>query len=116
MKNYAKVSVNQESRTELHDLLSLSGAEISINNLPAGASVPFVHSHKQNEEIYGVFAGKGKIELDGETVTLAQGDWVHVFPEAKRRVFAAEDAGISFVCIQVKKNSLESYSQNDATV
>ena len=32
-------------------MLGLTGAEISINNLPAGAGVPFVHSHKKNEEI-----------------------------------------------------------------
>ncbi len=38
---------------------SLTGAEVSINTFLAGASVPFVHSHKNNEEIYGVIAGKG---------------------------------------------------------
>ena len=54
MKNFDKVNVKQEARIELHDLLGLTGAEISINTLPAGASVPFVHSHKQNEEIYAV--------------------------------------------------------------
>ena len=26
--------------------LALTGAEISVNKLPAGACVPFVHSHK----------------------------------------------------------------------
>ena len=52
MSNFSKVNVGQDARTELHDKLSLTGAEISVNNLPAGAGVPFVHSHKQNEEIY----------------------------------------------------------------
>ena len=48
MMNYNKISVTQGARTELHDLLNLTGAEISVNELPAGASVPFVHAHKQN--------------------------------------------------------------------
>lgn len=33
------------NRGELHDLLNLTGAEVSCNTLPAGASVPFVHHH-----------------------------------------------------------------------
>ena len=68
MANFSKVSVEQDARTELHDKLSLTGAEISINNLPAGACVPFVHAHKNNEEIYAVLSGKGKAVIDGETV------------------------------------------------
>ena len=55
MKKYTKVNVGNEPRTELHDLLGLTGAEISFNNLPAGAGVPFIHSHKNNEEIYIVY-------------------------------------------------------------
>ena len=70
MNNYTKVSVAQDARTELHDKLSLTGAEISVNNLPAGAGVPFVHSHKKNEEIYIILSGKGKAVIDGETVEL----------------------------------------------
>ena len=44
MANYAKTNIGNEGRVELHEKLSLTGAEISINQLPAGASVPFVHS------------------------------------------------------------------------
>ena len=51
MNNFTKVSVAQDARTELHDKLSLTGAEIRVNNLPAGAGVPFVHSHKKNESL-----------------------------------------------------------------
>ena len=42
MNNYSKVNASNEGRIELHDKLALTGAEISINNLPAGASVPFI--------------------------------------------------------------------------
>ena len=68
MANFNKVSVANGARTELHDKLQLTGAEVSVNNLPAGASVPFVHYHKRNEEIYFVTAGKGKAVIDGEAV------------------------------------------------
>ena len=60
MTNYTKTTITNDARTEFHNSLSLTGAEISINTLPAGANVPFVHSHKQNEEIYGFYLAKVK--------------------------------------------------------
>jgi mannose-6-phosphate isomerase-like protein (cupin superfamily) len=116
MKNFSKISVSQDARTELHDKLSLTGAEISINNLPAGGSVPFIHSHKNNEEIYVILSGKGRAVIDKETVNLAAGDWIRISPAGKRQFFAAEDSKISFACIQVKENSLEGYTAADAVV
>ena len=116
MKNYTKTNIGNEGRTELHEKLALTGAEISINNLPAGAGVPFVHSHKNNEEIYGILSGKGKVVIDGEEIALYAGDWLKIAPAAKRQFSAAEDSGISFVCIQVKENSLEGFTANNAVV
>lgn len=116
MANYAKTNIGNEGRVELHEALSLTGAEISINNLPAGANVPFVHSHKNNEEVYGILSGKGKVIIDGEEIALTAGDWVRIAPVAKRQFFAAEDEEISFVCIQAKKNSLEGFTSDDAVV
>ena len=116
MANFSKVHVARDARTELHDKLSLTGAEVSINHLPAGASVPFVHAHKNNEEIYGVLEGRGKAVVDGEEVELEAGDWLRIAPAGKRQFFAAEDSPISFICIQVKENSLGDYTRDDAVV
>ena len=58
MANYTKTTIGKESRIELNERLTLTGAEISLNELPAGAGVPFVHSHKENEEIYGILSGR----------------------------------------------------------
>ena len=82
MANYAKINIGREGRVELHDKLALTGAEISVNRLPAGAGVPFVHAHKNNEEIYGVLEGKGKAVLDGEEIALTAGDWLRVAPRS----------------------------------
>ena len=116
MTNYEKITVGNEGRVELHDQLKLTGAEVSINQLPAGAGVPFVHSHTNNEEIYGILAGKGKAILDGEEVDLAAGDWLKVAPAAKRQFSAAADSGITYLCIQVKENSLGGFTAEDAVV
>lgn len=116
MKNYVKTDIGNEGRVELHETLGLTGAEVSINQLPAGAGVPFVHSHKQNEEIYGILSGKGSVVLDGETVQLTAGDWLKVAPAAKRQFSAAADTGMTFVCIQVKEHSLAGFTADDAVV
>ncbi len=116
MANFNKVNVSSDARTELHNKLSLTGAEISINHLLAGTGVPFIHSHKNNEEIYAILSGKGKVIIDGETIELVAGDWLRISPAAKRQFFAAEDTEIHFICIQVKENSLENYTKDDAIV
>ncbi len=116
MPNYAKTNIGNEGRVELHGKLSLTGSEISINNLPAGASVPFVHSHKKNEEVYGILSGKGKVIIDGEEILLSAGDWLRISPAAKRQFFASEKEGISYVCIQTKENSLDGFTADDALI
>ncbi|MDY5778531.1 MAG: cupin domain-containing protein [Succinivibrionaceae bacterium] len=116
MSNYSKFSVGNDGRTELHDKLNLTGAEISFNTLPKGVSVPFVHSHKQNEEIYIVLEGKGKVVIDDETIELKKGDTLRVSPKAKRQFSADSNEAISFICIQVKEGSLTEYTANDAIV
>lgn len=116
MKNYTKTSIENEGRAELHEKLALTGAEISINKLPAGVGVPFVHSHKNNEEIYGILSGKGKAIIDTEEIELTAGDWLKIAPAAKRQFFAASDSEITYVCIQVKENSLDSFTADDAVI
>lgn len=115
MKNYSKVEREEGTRLELHDKIGLTGSEISVNTLPANASVPFVHAHRQNEEVYYIVSGNGKFVIDGEDVILNEGDFVKVSPQGKRQLFAGDD-GITYICIQTKENSLEKYTANDAII
>ena len=116
MSNFMKVSAENAPRVELHDKLGLTGAEISVNTISAGQSVPFIHSHKQNEEIYYVIDGSGKAVIDNEEIDLVAGDWIRISPVAERQFFASENNSISYVCIQVKENSLEEFTANDAII
>ncbi len=116
MNNFNKVTVTDGTRTELHDLLNLTGAEISVNTLPAGISVPFIHSHKKNEEIYAIIEGEGTAVIDSEKVGLNKGDWIRISPSAKRQLFASNDNNLKYICIQVKENSLENYTVGDAVI
>lgn len=115
MTNFTITHVEKEARVELHDTLALTGSEISINTLPAGVSVPFVHAHKKNEEVYGILSGHGYAMLDGEKVELKEGDWLRVAPNADRQ-FGAADSALTYICIQTKAGSLEEFTQSDAII
>lgn len=116
MANYKFASlgdIKALERVTLHDQLALTGAEVSINGLPAGVSVPFVHAHKQNEEVYLILSGKGQFYLDGAELALSEGDVVRVDPAAKRCIKADANSALHFICIQAKANSLSQFTETD---
>lgn len=117
MSNYTMKNVDLcAGRVELHDLLQLTGCEVSCNVLPGGVSVPFVHKHKANEELYIVLEGKGRLFIDGEELPLAKGDCFHIAPAGARCISAAEGSDLHFLCIQTKAGSLEGYTMNDGII
>lgn len=104
------------SRTELHELLSLTGTEVSINNLPAGVSIPFVHAHTNNEELYIVLSGKGSFFVDGEEFLISEGDCLRVDPKGERCLRAADDSALRYLCIQSRAGSLQGYTMSDGII
>jgi len=103
-------------RVTLKDELGLTGSEISVNELPAGASVPFVHSHKRNEEVYIILTGKGRFYLDGEELDVEEGDVLRVDPAAGRCMRADDRTPIRYICVQTEANSLVQFSRDDGVV
>ena len=112
-KNYKVISSKDSPRREFHDELNLTGCEVSINHLKAGDSVPFVHSHKQNEEVYIVLEGSGVLYIDGEEFEVNGGDILRIDPDGKRCFKANSNSGLKYICIQCKANSLEQFSYGD---
>lgn len=113
MSNYQKVHLLEEKRTELHNLLGLTGCEISVNNLPEGAAVPFVHAHIENEEIYIILEGQGEFFLDGKIENLKAHDVLRVDPKCVRAIRATKGV-LKFICIQCRQNSLNKFTATDA--
>ena len=60
MANFTKTTIQKGNRTELREKLSLTGAEISVNELPAGANVHlFIPTSKMRKSM-GFFPAKAK--------------------------------------------------------
>lgn len=117
MAHYKLANIHlNENRSELHDLLDLSSAEVSYNSLPAGVGVPFVHAHTDNEEIYIVLEGRGKLFIDGEELSISQGDCFRIDPKGERCLKADDDSELRFICIQACKGSLKNFTASDAVV
>ena len=92
--------------------LGLTGCEVSLNRLPAGKGMPFVHSHKKNEELYIVLRGSGTFFVDGEEFPIQEGSLVRVAPEGER-AWKAGDEDLYFICVQAEAGSLSQATLED---
>jgi uncharacterized cupin superfamily protein len=75
------------------------GAErigISLQRLAPDARQPFGHRHKQDEEVYVVVSGAGRVKLEDEIVELGQWDAIRVAPETMR-CFEAGPEGLEYL-------------------
>lgn len=115
-KNYAMNTLKMSGRDTLNEKIFLTGAEVSYNELSAGTGVPFVHTHKENEEIYIVLEGSGLLFIDTEEVPLKKGDAIRIDPLGKRQFLASQDEALKYLCIQVKQNSLNQHTNNDGVL
>lgn len=92
--------------------LGLTGCEVSLNRLPAGKGMPFVHSHQRNEELYIVLRGSGTFFVDGEEFPIQEGSLVRVAPEGER-AWRAGDEDLYFICVQAEAGSLTQATLED---
>ena len=68
----------------LRNLLGSAGLEMSLNVVPPGKGMPFLHKHQQNEEVYVVVGCRGQFLVDGECIDVAEGSVVRISPPAAR--------------------------------
>jgi uncharacterized cupin superfamily protein len=118
-KHYQATSIGDiqaKERVTLHNELALTGSEISINELPPGVSVPFVHSHKRNEEVYIVVKGKGRFYVDGDEFGVAEGSVIRVDPAGARCITADSQTSIRYICIQTEVKSLVQFTEGDGVI
>ena len=98
----------------MKEQLGLTGCEISISTIDAGKTSPFVHAHKQNEEIFIFLQGSGTFYIDGQMLPVKEGSMVKVKPAGKRSLKA--DDKLVYICIQAKENSLEQATREDGII
>jgi mannose-6-phosphate isomerase-like protein (cupin superfamily) len=110
-----RVGVGARGKYMLGAELGLTGCEVSMNRLPAGKSVPFLHAHQHNEELYIVVRGSGTFHVDGEEFPIAEGSVIRVDP-AGERAWKAGDEVLYFICIQTERGSLQQATRDDGII
>jgi len=78
--------------------LGLAGVALGLINLPPHEGYTFAHTHREQEEVYMVLAGVGRLLIDGEEVPLAAGDMVRVDPASKRALKNDGDTPLRIIC------------------
>jgi len=71
--------------------LGLEKSGLSYQRLAPNARMPFGHSHREQEEIYVVVGGGGRVSLDHDVVEVRRWDAVRVAPHTVRCFEAGPD-------------------------
>jgi mannose-6-phosphate isomerase-like protein (cupin superfamily) len=76
--------------------LELEQSGVSYQRLAPNARAPFGHKHKQQEELYVLVGGGGRVKLDDEIVDVKKWDAVRV-PPGTVRCFEGGPDGLEIV-------------------
>jgi mannose-6-phosphate isomerase-like protein (cupin superfamily) len=71
--------------------LELEKSGVSYQRLAPGFRLPFGHRHEQQEEIYVIVSGGGRMKLEDEIVAVKAWDAIRVPPGTTRGVEAGPD-------------------------
>jgi mannose-6-phosphate isomerase-like protein (cupin superfamily) len=83
---------------------------LSLQRLKPDQRLPFGHHHLQQEEVYVVVGGSGRLKLDDEIVDVRQWDAVRIAPEVTRGVEAGPD-GLDIVAFGAPNTGLQDAQQ-----
>lgn len=90
----------------LRSLLGSAGLEISLNVVQPGKGIPFLHQHRENDEVYVVVGGGGQFLVDGECIDVQEGSVLRLTPVAARAWRNNTDAPFYFLCLQYRADSV----------
>jgi quercetin dioxygenase-like cupin family protein len=100
------VPVLIQGKLFLRNLLGSVGLEMSLNVVPPGQGMPFLHKHRQNEEVYVVVGGRGQFLVDGQCIDVVEGSVLRISPTAARAWRSDSEAPLYFLCLQYRADSV----------
>jgi mannose-6-phosphate isomerase-like protein (cupin superfamily) len=98
------------------EALGSKGVEASFQLMPPGMSVPFLHTHDQNEELYVVVKGSGEFQVDDEKFAVDEGAVVKVSPAGKRSWRNTGAEPMIVLTLQYKEGSLTQSAMVDGKI
>ena len=71
--------------------LGLENSAISYQRIAPGYRMPFGHKHKEQEELYVILSGGGRLKLDDEIVDVRRLDAIRIPKETTRNLEAGPE-------------------------
>jgi uncharacterized cupin superfamily protein len=90
--------------------LGLERSGLSYQRLAPGFRMPFGHRHEQQEEVYVLVSGSGRVKLDDEVVEVKQWDAVRV-GKGTMRAFEAGPEGMELIAFGAPNTGLQDAEQ-----
>ena len=107
---------NFDGKVFIKDQIKASSCEISFGTLKPQNTVPFFHSHKENEEIYIILSGHGTFQVDDEVFPIEPGSIIRLATNCDRNLKNTSQQNMVYICIQARENSLKNYTMSDAEI
>ncbi len=80
------------------EALELEHSGLSYQRIPPDYRFPYGHTHKQQEEVYIVVRGSGRMKLDDDVVEVTEWDVVRI-PPGTWRGYEAGPAGLEIIVV-----------------
>jgi len=109
--SYIHPKLNHEVKGKVFvgELMKSTGVEISFQLLPAITSIPFIHKHKNHEEVYIILKGTGQFQVDQHCFNIKEGSIVRIAPEGERTLRNNSTVPMIFMVIQSQIGSLDNH-------
>ncbi|WP_016775537.1 cupin domain-containing protein [Anaerophaga thermohalophila] len=110
---HPKLKQEVEGKVFVGEALATTGAELSFTELPPKTTIPFLHQHRNNEEIYVILRGYGKFQVDDDVFDISEGSVIRVSPGGNRTLYNEASHPMVYLVIQARENSLVGYNISD---
>ncbi|MEW5850985.1 MAG: cupin domain-containing protein [Myxococcota bacterium] len=102
-----------KGKSFLREHLGLTGMEVSVNSFPPGATMPFVHRHRVNEELYLFLSGTGEFRVDDAIFPVGEGTVVRVAPGGHRVYRNTGTTPLVFLVVQAPAGKMDTATVED---
>jgi mannose-6-phosphate isomerase-like protein (cupin superfamily) len=75
--------------------------------------MPFLHQHREQEEIYVFMKGSGQFQVDDTIFDVSEGSIIRIAPEGRRTYRNNSENPLIFMCIQCQAGSFNNYFVED---
>jgi mannose-6-phosphate isomerase-like protein (cupin superfamily) len=92
------------------DDLDATQLGLSLQRLKPNQRMPFGHTHDQQEEVYVIVGGGGRLKLDDEILDVERWDAILIAPDVMRAIEAGPD-GLDLVAFGAPATGLQDAKQ-----